>query len=270
MKYRVFSINQKSFFIKNKNRLVLSLLILIFVPSLVFAQKINSNINKIPSNNIWNFDVLAAIDFPMADMAKRFGTSYKIGLGIKYKTSTNWIYGVKFEFITGNKMRDDSLLINMKTGSGIISFNGELMNVGMFERGYTTGIQVGKIFSFLQANPNSGPMMIGSVGFMQYKINLFDRDNSFPQLNGDYKKGYDRLTNGIYIEDFIGYNYLSSNKLINFYAGFNFLWGFTKVRRDYTFDLGRKETESRNDILAGFKLGWVVPIYKKKAEDTYY
>ncbi|MCC7030108.1 MAG: hypothetical protein IT257_07375 [Chitinophagaceae bacterium] len=223
-----------------------------------------------PANAMWNLDVLAAMDFPMADMAKRYGTSYRIGLGIKYKTTTNWIFGVKFEFITGNKMQEDSLLWNMRNSLGITNINGEVLNVGMFERGYVVGVQAGRIFPFLQANPNSGPMMLASVGFMQHKINFFDRDNSFPQLRDDYKKGYDRLTNGLYIEDFVGYNFHSKNKLINVYAGFNFLWGFTKVRRDFTFDLERKEIEGRNDLLVGFKLGWVVPIYKKKSEDTYY
>jgi hypothetical protein len=222
------------------------------------------------ANKIWNFDVLGGVDIPMADMAKRFGTSYRIGFGLKIKNESNWIFGAKFEFITGNKMKEDSLLWNMKNDLGIINISGDVINVGMFQRGYMTGIQVGKIFPFLQANVNSGPMMLASVGFMQYKINFFDRDNSFPQLRDEYKKGYDRLTNGIYIEDFIGYNFHSKNKLINVYAGLDVVWGFTKVRRNYTFDLARAETQSRNDVLVGFKLGWVVPIYRKKSEDTYY
>ncbi len=225
---------------------------------------------RVQGNKMWNLDVIGAIDFPMADMAKRFGTSYRIGFGIKTKTESNWIFGAKFEFITGNKMKEDSLLWNMRNELGITNINGDVLNVGMFERGYMAGIQAGRIFPFLQANPNSGPVMLASLGFMQYRINFFDRDNSFPQLRDEYKKGYDRLTNGIYIEDFIGYNFHSKNKLVNVYAGFDFVWGFTKVRRDYTIDLGRKEDQSRNDMLVGFKLGWVVPIYKKKSEDTYY
>jgi hypothetical protein len=234
------------------------------------AQKKSPNEKKVIANAMWNLDVLGGIDFPLADMASRFGTSYRIGVGIKHKSVGNWIFGAKFEFITGNKMKEDSLLSNMRNSLGITSISGEVLNVGMFERGYAVGVQVGKIFPFLQANPNSGPIMLASVGFMQHKINFFDRNNAFPQLRDDYKKGYDRLTNGLYIEDFIGYNFHSKNKLLNLYAGFNFLWGFTRVRRDYTFDLERKESEARNDILAGFKLGWIVPIYKKKSEDTYY
>lgn len=240
----------------------------------LFAQNDNENEKTKPvvlASKTWNLDVIGAVDFPMADMAKRFGISYRIGVGIKYKTQRNWIYGGKFEFITGNQMNDDSLLYNVRTEQGgIIGQNGDLLNVGLFLRGYMAGIQVGKIFPFWQVNPNSGPMTLASVGFMQYKINMFDRDNSFPQLRDEYKKGYDRLTNGVYIEDFIGYNYFAKNKMINFYAGFNFVWGFTEGRRAYLLDLARPDTGNRNDILVGFKFGWVMPIYKKNTEDTFY
>lgn len=223
------------------------------------------------SDKMWNFDILGAVDYPKMDLAKRFGTSYRIGAAIKHKSDKNWIVGAKFEFITGKNMRDDSLLINLKTSQDkVITQSGQLYNVGQFQRGYMIGIQVGKVFPYLQLNKNSGPMMLGSIGFMQYKINLFDRDNSFPQLRDEYKKGYDRLTNGIYIEDFIGYQYLATNKLINFYAGLNIVAGFTEGRRDYLYDLKRSDAGSRKDVMIGFKLGWVLPIYKKNVEETYY
>jgi len=242
------------------------------IPAALSAQETKEK-DKAPSvaNKIWTLDLCGSIDFPQADMAKRFGTSYRIGPGIKFKTAGNWLFGARFDFITGSKMRDDSLLINLKTSQGgIVAQNGDVLNPGLFLRGYMAGIQVGKIFPVLQVNPNSGPTMMLSTGFIQYKINIFDRDNSFPQLRDDYKKGYDRLTNGWYLEDFIGYTYFAKNKLINFYAGFNFVWGFTQGRRDFQLDLGRSDRVSRNDLLTGFKLGWVLPIYKKNTEDTYY
>ena len=191
---------------------------ILFVYSSVVAQEVakpETENTKIVADKVWNIDFISSIDFPQADLAKRFGTSYRIGVGIKHKSQNNWLFGGKFEFITGSKMRDDSLLINLKTAQGaIITQSGQLYNVGTFQRGYMASFQVGKIFPFWQLNKNSGPMMLASFGFMQYKINLFDKDNSFPQLRGDYKKGYDRLTNGLFIEDFIGYQYLAKNKLI--------------------------------------------------------
>lgn len=247
-------------------------LYLLLLPVCAGAQDSdNDKKSSHPANKIWTLDVTGGIDFPQADMAKRFGTSYRIGPAIKFKTPSNWIFGARFDFITGRKMRDDSLLINLKTSQGgIVAQNGDVLNPGLFLRGYQAGLQVGKIFPFLQVNPNSGPTMLLSTGFLQYKINIFDRDNSFPQLRNEYKKGYDRLTNGWYLENFVGYTYFAKNKLINFYAGFNFMWGFTQGRRDFQLDLGRSDAGNRNDILTGFKAGWVLPIYKKNTEDTYY
>lgn len=223
------------------------------------------------AKSMFNFDLLGIVDFPMADMAERFGTSYRLGLGIKFKTNTNWIFGIKGELITGSNIREDSLMYNLKTSAGgVISQLGEVLNVGTFERGYTLGVQVGRIFPVLQANANSGPTTIFSTGFIQHKIKLFDRDNSFPQLRDSYVKGYDRLTNGIYLENFTGYTFYSTNKLINVYAGLNMMWGFTQGRRTYLYDVARSDNTKRNDILLGFKVGWVVPIYKKVTEETYY
>jgi hypothetical protein len=249
------------------------LLSLILLPaSCLLAQDDDGEKSKkTEGNRIWTLDLNGGVDFPAADMAERFGTSWRIGPAIKFKTASNWIFGARFDFLTGNKMRDDSLLYNLRTSQGgIVAQNGDVLNPGLFLRGYQCGISVGKIFPVLQLNANSGPFMMASTGFIQYKINIFDRDNSFPQLRDDYKKGYDRLTNGWYLEDFIGYMYFAKNKLINFYAGFNIMSGFTQGRRDYQLDLGRPDTGSRNDILTGFRVGWVLPIYRKNAEETYY
>ena len=262
-----------------RNFHILFFVLLLLSSNQVFSQSVdtansqlsNRNANKVIGNSMFNFDLSGQIDFPLADMAKRFGTSYRLGLGIKYKTASNWIFGVKGELITGNVIREDSLLANAKTSQGgVISQLGDVLNVGTFERGYTLGVQVGKIFPVLQMNNNSGPTTIFSTGFIQHKIKLFDKDNSFPQLRDGYVKGYDRLSNGIFIENFTGYTYYAPNKLINFYAGFNFLWGFTQGRREFLYDIARKDDAKRNDILVGFKVGWIVPIYKKVTEDTYY
>ncbi|MBK8146405.1 MAG: hypothetical protein IPK62_16190 [Bacteroidetes bacterium] len=113
-------------------------------------------------NNMWNLDVIAAVDFPQADMAKRFGTSYRIGFGIKYKTARNWIVGAKFEFITGNTFKEDSLLYNMKNDLGIINIAGDVINVGMFQRGYMTGVQVGR-FSLLAGQCQFRPHDAGFI-----------------------------------------------------------------------------------------------------------
>lgn len=250
---------------------IISVLSFCFLSFSLVAQNKDSTSSKPLADRIWNIDALASVDHPMADMAKRFGASNRMGFGFKIKDRHNWIYGVRMEFLIGKKIKEDSLLYGVKTKlGGIIGSTGNLMNLGIFERGYLIGAQVGKILPYLQANKNSGLMVMGSTGFIQHKIKLFDRDLSFPQLTGDYRKGYDRLSNGWFLEEFVGYNYFSSNKLVNLYAGFSLMEGFTKGRRDYLFDVQRSDQTARMDMLLSFKLGWVVTIYKKNVEEIYY
>lgn len=222
-------------------------------------------------NAMFNIILHGNVDWPMGDMADRFGQNYRMGLTLQYKSKANIVLGLKGELITGNKIHQDSLMCNLLTSQGgVIAQVGDVLNVGTFERGYLVGATAGKIFPLNKKNPNSGIITTVSAGFMQHKIKLFDRDLSFPQLRDGYTKGYDRLSNGAYAEGYLGYIYYAKNKLINFTAGVDWVWGFTQGRRDYLYDVARADHTRRNDILLGFKAGWIIPIYKKITEDTFY
>jgi len=213
----------------------------------------------------------AGIDEPMADMAKRFGLSYRFGPAVLYKTRNNFMFGAKVDFISGNKLRQDSLLLGVSDIHGqFINQDGQRISVGLFERGYTIGVEGGKIFSLNKKNPNNGILLMGGTGFIQHKILISDVDKTVPQVRGDYAKGYDRLTNGWYLEQFAGYNMFDRGGLLNFHIGLDILEGFTKGRRDYLFDVRRKDDASRLDILFGIRGGMYIPIFKKKSEETYF
>jgi hypothetical protein len=81
---------------------------------------------------------------------------------------------------------------------------------------------------------------------------------------------YDRLTNGLCLSQFLGYTNFSNSRRINFYAGLEFMEGFTKNRRNYNFDTAMKDDASRLDFFLGFKLGWIIPLYKKVPKEYYY
>ncbi len=215
-------------------------------------------------------------DIPAADMAKRFGLSYRIGFGFMYKTSSNWLFGAKCDFILGNLIKEDSLMINIrdkydKNFNGklveFINAAGQRIGVPVFERGYAIGIQVGKIIPLSKYKPDNGLLFITTVGFMQHKIDIYDKDKTVPQIRGDYLKGYDRLTNGSFVEQYAGYVFFSKNKLINFNLGFDLLCGFTQGRRDFLYDVMRTDNSNRLDILYGLKGTWIIPVFKRKSED---
>src|SRR5690349_18172913 len=92
--------------------------------------------------------VNGAIDMPGGDMAKRFGTSYKAGGGFLYKTKSNWVFGPKFDFIFGGKIKEDSFMVNLVDAYGtLLTQDGQRVGFGVYERGYMAGVQVGKIFN---------------------------------------------------------------------------------------------------------------------------
>jgi hypothetical protein len=95
---------------------------------------------------------------------------------------------------------------------------------------------------------------------LQHKIKIQDESKSVSQLTGDYKKGYDRLSNGLAMTGFIGYQHLDPKKRINFITGFDLTMGFTQNRRDFNFDTMTKDERKRKDFLVGFKVGWILPI----------
>lgn len=252
------------------NRLIL-FIVLVFISFQAYAQKDIFADKKLPARNGLIFAANGNFDIPGGDMGKRFGLSYRIGPAIMYKTKSNWMFGTKADFILGNKIREDSLLINMlDNNSTILNNAGQRVGIRIYEQGYMLGIQAGKIFSLSKTNSDNGIMALTTVGFMQHRINVFDRDKSIPQIRGEYRKGYDRLTNGIFVEEYICYNYFANNGMINFNIGLDITAGFTRGRRDYLYDVMRTDVGSRMDILFGIRGGWYIPIFKKKSEEYFF
>lgn len=209
---------------------------------------------------------------PAGDMADRFGINSQFTGDLIFKTKKNFLFGVSGGFIFGDKIKETNLLSAISTENGqIIGYDGLYADVRTFERGYQLSAVFGKIIPFKKPNKNSGIVIMGGPGFIQHKIRIENIGNTAPQLTKAYLKGYDRLTNGLEMREFIGYIYFSNRQLVNFFGGFEFIQGFTSGRRDYNFD-DPKQTENKDriDHLIGFKLGWVLPLYKKKPAAYYF
>jgi hypothetical protein len=205
------------------------------------------------------------------DLAKRFGNSSSIQMNVDFKTKKQWIFGVNGTYFFGKQIRETGIFDSLTTPDGyIIDQSGEYADVRLYERGFTVSATAGRLFTFKKPNPNSGIVFNVGVGFMQHKIRIETIGNKLPQLSTEYKKGYDRLTNGILLTQNLGYLYLSNNRLTNFYIGFECMEGFTQNRRSFDFDLMKQDTQKRVDILYGGKVAWILPLYKKAPQAFYY
>lgn len=237
----------------------------LFYSSCILAQ------DSIRVDKIWNVELKAGYFFTLADMAERFGNSFTLGGGLKLKNKKNWLFAGNFHFLVGGKVKEPGLLQNVKSTSGdIINQYGELVQPGIFQRGYLIELKAGKILPYLQSNANSGLTVETGLGFIQHKINLFDRDNNMPQIKGEYKKGYDRLSNGWFVKQYVGFTHFASNKLMNYTLGLEGIFAFTQGRRDYWFDVQKAGNDKRNDIMIGLSAAWFIPMYKKNVEEIYY
>lgn len=205
------------------------------------------------------------LDFPSADMAKRFGNSIRVGPSIQYKTTNNYFIGFSWDFLNGGNIKEDSLLCNITDASGqVLNQAGQKIGLSVLERGYTTGLQFGKLFNVSKHNGDNGILWMNTLGFIQHKINIYNKDNAVPQLKSDYLKGYDRLANGWFIEEYLGYAVFAKNELINFHVGISCLLGFTQGRRDNWYDVMRPGNEKRTDVLMGLHIGWYIPIFHRE------
>lgn len=215
-----------------------------------------------------------SVHYPGGNMVDRFGTSGSLGGSFYVKTRKNWILGVDYGFLFGKNVKEQGIFDNLKTSAGfIINEFGLAANVDMFERGHTLFLKGGKVLPGLFGdykfgpNDNCGLLLMGGVGYLQHRIHIV---GDTPQLSEAYIKGYDRLTNGFAVSQFIGYLFLGNRRRLNFYFGFEFIQAWTTNKRGYNFDQMAEDTEQRLDVLSGFKVGWMLPLYKKVADEFYY
>ena len=217
-------------------------------------------------------NIAYSFQFPGGDVANRYGVNSTIGGGLMYKTKKNFIISGDVNFIFGNQIKNaDSILSMVETESGhIIDGNGVYTLYALYERGYSINFRVGKVFKALRANPNSGLFLMVGAGYLCHRLKIDNQDNTAPQISGDYAKGYDRLTGGLNLNQFIGYYFMGRSRVANFYAGFEFYQAFTKSKRDYVFDLMQKDNNKYVDFFFGIKVAWMIPLYNRAPDPYYY
>ena len=207
---------------------------------------------------------------PGADLGKRFGTCNNLEFGLAYKHKTNIQFSAQGNFIFGNRVKERNILSAVETSTGdLINNGGELTNIIYDMRGFSIFGNIGYVFPVFSPNPNCGILIRTGVGILQHKIKLDYRDGDVPFLDEEYRKGYDRLSNGLAFNGFVGYQYLSNMRLINFYIGFDYIYATTTNKRGFNFDSG-PDNKQRTDKLTGVKLGWILPLYKSVPNDFYY
>ena len=185
------------------------------------------------------------------DMADKYGMSSGLGLDFIQITSNNFVWGVGTQFIFGSNIKDSTLLDHL-----------------MDERGYHFSLKGGYFHPII--DNTKGLIALCGLGFIQHKTRIQVETNNVPNLEDDYLKMYDGLSNGLSASLFFGWMHMSEKGKGHFYAGFDLTNGFTQNRRSYNYNVDGPITTPRNDLLMGLKLGWVIPISKRSNQEFYY
>lgn len=251
-------------------RIIFSLLILFTIINLI-GQDIKTG--HAVKNDPGFINIISyGLDLPAGNMQKSYGYNFRFGLAPTfYFANSNFSIGISADYIFGYKVKINPV-------SNIQTYDGQILNSGpgissfnMSERGLAAGAFVSKIFAFDPHNLRSGIRIDVGPYFFSHWVNFKDDLGTIPQLEGDYRKGYDRLTGGFALKEFIGYQHLSQDSKISFNAGFEFFQGFTKSLRIHNYSTASSDNDRKIDLLYGIKIGWILPVYiEKNPEEIYY
>lgn len=256
---------------KNKNffyfNILFAFVLMLAIPKQTKAQ-VNVNDSVISSFIVY---VSYAYQIPGGDMADRFGNNSTIGPGFTYKTDKNWMFSIEGNYIFGNGTKNsDKIIADIATSDGfVISLDGTYTNIRPLEQGFTILGKVGKVIPVFDMNPNSGLVFNLGTGYIQHKISWDVEGNNAPQLAEDYKKGYDRFTEGLSLSQSVGLFYIGESHLWNFKVEAEVIESFTKTKR-YNFDTHAGEPENRLDLFYGLKVSWMIPLYGRAPKDIYF
>lgn len=243
---------------------------ILLICCILFKMQISAQSVKDSSIRILMIGFHFSGQLPQYDMAKRFGPNLSAGGNFVWKTKKNILFGVEGSYFFGKNVREDVVSSIRNEDGFIVDNEGYPADLRLTERGWNIFANVGYMISRWGNNPNSGVFFTIGGGWMQHKIKLYDANQKIAAVDGDLKKGYDRLSGGFGLSQFIGYKYISDNRLANCYFGFEFYEAYTKSLRGFNYDTGLKDTQKRFDVLMGFRFGWILPLYKRTKDFYYY
>ncbi len=216
----------------------------------------------------------------MKDLYK--GPFLNFGIECDYKYKNGWMVTLDGDLWFG--YNSDNLTQRAERMGDIYTVEGYVMSWGgydgvvtLYNRGLAARLGVAKMFPILKRNPNSGPYVKLSGGWlMQKTANTQDMNEaSVPQLSGEYAKLYDHLRNGVLLTQTVGFAYMSNfSTYVNFKVELNVSECWTWSSRPYIIDnvmgLNGKDNNRYLDLMVGLKLTWMFPLTGKTSYDYYY
>ncbi len=261
-----------------KKTLIIGLLLLCLLPGALHSQSYyrtdfrNKNYVDTAAIMIWAGVNLGG-QIPIGLLHDWFKPNLSVGVDLTFKTKSNWTFDIAMNYMFGGNLRDTSYAFLGSLYQNHIIYDGNgyaASGLSMEGRYWFFGAGVGKIIP-VNRWKNSGIWIKMNMGYFGHKIRINDYDHQIPQFDGDYKKGYDHLSAGFAMNQFIGYLFIQKNRVLSFYGGIEFYEIWSKPSRNYIFNEGPTAgSKNKFSSLIGLRIGWNIPLYEKKSVTTFY
>lgn len=195
------------------------------------------------------------LDMPLGDLKDRFGFNYSPTMELDYEFGNNLLVGIHGSYMLGSHVKEDVIKPIRDESGWLVSQQKSFARITLKQRMYNVGIHVGKFINISKSEFQHGFIVNFGVGLLTHYIIFNDESASTVQLLGKYGRGYDRLTRGYNLSQFIGYKYKNRDGRLNVFAGFQFIEASTKSLRPIDFDTGMYGGSGRLDALMGFRIG---------------
>ncbi|MBL6871645.1 MAG: hypothetical protein ISQ95_03515 [Flavobacteriales bacterium] len=245
-----------------------------FLVTFIFYILWTNGLSQKHKDSITNFPTIRvslAVQSPKGDFEEDFGLNSNIGISVGWKNGKNKTFELCYNFIHSSNVKNRSIVTHLLNDQGwIINQYGEENLFLLYHRGGLLSLDFGKVFNRYGTNSNSGIFIRGGVGAMYHKIRIENQENLIPQLSKKYLKYYDRLTAGIILKQYIGYQHISKSRLVNFTIGIEIIESFNKGMRDYQIDLMGPYLDQKRDMYLGIRAEWIFPVLRKEPNEFYY
>lgn len=220
---------------------------------------------------LWQVHTVYGLYRAGGDLRDRFGPSSIVGLELQRQSpDQGWIGSLRGGHLFGAEVKETSIFGPIATASGdIITANGVFEDYRLRQFGWFVEGRLGKII-FPLGPHGSGIRLDMGFGMLQHKIWIETPNNNSPQLSSAYKRGYDRLCDGLSLSQSISYHYLAADRRINFQVGIDLIQAFTRERRTVRYDTGLPAHSARRDMLSGLRISWILPIYERSEKTELY
>lgn len=202
------------------------------------------------------------------ELSMRFGAGGVFGAGAHVKFRSNWYTGVNANFAFGLTLKEPGVLSNLLTPAGqLIDNEGQVALLTLSGRSGLFTVDGGRLFPMRGRNPNTGVLLMVGVGSVHHRVHFENTENRITQLEQPYLSGYDRLTWGVAVREFVGYWHMSDNGLVNWFGGVEWWQGQTWPQRPMNFDTQQVEVGPRRDAFVSVQAGWIFHIYKRSTPE---